>query len=143
LSPHEAEVYAREVLGDMTLTSDGVARTLALAHVDAPPPGELRDGVGTIRIEAGVRVPMTVGTRTIVLENRHRPDGSVYLANALLPESDAITIRRQQRSADQQLFRLDYDVARSRGSVVWLGFGAALLLLHARWRLRGAIGTLS
>ena len=104
----------------------------------------MRDGIGTIRIEAFGRIPAKVGGREIVLHNQHRPAQSVYLANALLPESDAVTIRRQERNANQQLFRLDYEVAQQgTGGAVWLLAAAALLLLHARWRARRPIATLS
>jgi hypothetical protein len=144
ISPAEAEAYGRDVLNDLTLTSDGAPVVLGLTRVDAPPPGELRDGIGTIRIETFARIPATAGARKIVLHNRHRPSQSVYLANALLPESDAITIQRQERNANQQLFRLDYEVAQQRtGGAMWLVVAAALLLLHVRWRARRPIATLS
>ena len=144
ISPPELEAYGREILSDLTLTSDGTVVALDLTRVEAPPPGEMRDGIGPIRLEAVARVPAKAGTREILLHNRHRPAQSVYLANALLPETDAITIRRQERNATQQLFRLEYEVAQQRtGGAAWLVAAAALLLVHARWRARRPIATLS
>jgi hypothetical protein len=136
ISPSEAEAYGRAFIRDVILESDGATLTLSLRTVDVPPPGELREGAGTIRIEATAATTLAAGPHELVFENRHRSAQSVYIANALLPDIDAITIGRQQRDARQQVLTLDFHVARQSPSFAWLTGGAALLLLHAGWRTR-------
>ena len=52
VSPLEAEAYGRAVLADVSARLDGGPLGLTLTRVEVPTEGEMRDGVGTIRIEA-------------------------------------------------------------------------------------------
>ena len=145
ISPLEAEAYGREVLSALTATLDAAAVPLQLTRVEAPPADELRDGVGTIRLEATADAAAGPGRHDLILHNTHWPQESVYLANALIPTDHAIRIARQDRDARQQLYRLEYEV-RSAGSSAAVGWGlaaAAVLAARARWRRRSAIATLS
>ena len=140
VSPLEAEAYGRLALGDVSARLDGVPIGLTLMRVEVPTAGEMRDGVGTIRIEAaGTTHAGRSGAHQFELRNAHRPDGSVYLANALAPETSDIRIVRQRRDERQQMFTLDYEVRPSTSAAAgWLVAGAAVLMTHARWRRRGA-----
>ena len=52
VSPVEAEAYGRVVLAEVSARLDGEPLGLTLTRVEVPTEGEMRDGVGTIRIEA-------------------------------------------------------------------------------------------
>ena len=145
ISPPEAEAYGREVLSALTATLDAAPLPLRLTRVEVPPVGELRDGVGAIRIEATADAVAAAGRHHLMIHNTHRPQESVYLANALIPAEDDIRIARQDRDARQQLYRLEYEVAtpRSSAAVGWVLAAAAVLALQARWRRRVAAATLS
>jgi hypothetical protein len=137
VSPVEAEAYGRAVVADLEARLDGAPLPLALGRVEVPTTGEMRDGVGTIRVEltADVVGP-SPGRHLFELRNMHRSDQGVYLANALMPETSDVAILRQQRDLRQQAFQLHYEVRSIAGdSVLWLLCGAAGLLAHARWRL--------
>ena len=87
ISPLEAEAYGQAVLRDVQLDLDGVPLLLTLTRVEVPSIGEMSDGVGTIQIRAtGHIAPIAPGRRSVVFVNNHRPDGSVYLANALVSQ---------------------------------------------------------
>lgn len=124
----EAESYGREVLGDLTASLDGASLTMTLLRVEVPTAGELRDGTGTIRIEAAANADQSFGRHYLTLENHHRPDESAYLANALMPTTSGISIVQQARDSRQQTFRLEYEIGPSAGSgVVWLLVAGAVL----------------
>jgi hypothetical protein len=116
VSVSEIESYARALLRDITFEVDGVSRPLTLTRAESPSWGEFRDGIGVIAIEARADVSLAAGSHRIRFENRHRRDVGVYLANALVPVSPAITIVRQDRDVYQRRFDLDIDV-RSAGTV--------------------------
>ena len=138
MSPQEAEAYGRVVLGDVSARLDGAPLGLTLARVEVPTAGEMRDGVGTIRIEATAAHAGPPGPHQFELRNLHRPGHSVYLANALQPETGEIRIVRQRRDVRQQTFALDYEVRASNAAAAgWLIAAAAALMAHARWRMRG------
>lgn len=137
VSPREAGRYGALVLADLDVSLDGDRCAVELIRVEVPPPDEMREGAGTIRLDAAVRVAPGSGRHAIVVRNRHLAEQSAYLANALLPESDSIGIVRQARDARQQTFMLTFaiDANRSNG-IGWSIGGAALLLVHAGWRRR-------
>ena len=144
ISPFEAERYGHMVIDDLAVSLDGTPLALQLARVDVPPPGEMRDGLGTIRIRAVGPASLRSGRHAIIVRNIHRPEPSSYLANALLPEEDAIRVVRQERDATQQTLTLSVEIAGDQTTVVgWTLAGAALLLLHAGWRTtRARLGIL-
>ena len=138
ISPLEAERYGRIVLADLDATLDGAPLALQMTRVDVPTPGEMRDGLGTIRIEATSPGSPRSGTHIVVVRNRHHPEQSSYLANALLPEGNAVQVLRQDRDTTQQTFTLSFEIAGDRTTAMgWLIGGAALLVLHVGWRRRG------
>jgi hypothetical protein len=138
VSPLEAEAYGRVVLADVSARLDGEALGLTLVRVEVPTAGEMRDGVGTIRIEAAGAAPAgRPGPHHFELRNTHRPESGVYLANALAPQDADIRIVRQRRDPRQQTFSLDYEVRPSMGAAAgWLVAAAAALAALARWRTR-------
>lgn len=134
--PVEAEAHGRDIVADLYVSVDGQPLSLTLRRVEVPPIPELREGVGSIRIEADAVAPgLAPGLHTLRVENRHVLPGSVYLANALLPETDAIQIRRQQRDPLQQTLLVEYDATpTSRANAAWLAVAVGALILHTRWR---------
>ena len=138
MSPLEAEAYGRVVLGDVSARLDGAPLGLTLTRVEVPTSGEIRDGVGTIRIEAaGATHAGRPGPHQFELRNTHRSESSVYLANALAPQDADIRIVQQRRDRRQQVFSLDYEVRGSKGAAArWLVAAAAALTALSRWRTR-------
>ena len=111
ISPTEGAAYAEQVRQDLSLTADHVPRELALTGTSFPPVAELRAGLGIIRLN--LRAPMDsvgAGAHQLAFTNRHLTNLSVYLVNALVPESAAITVTGQTRDELQSTIRLDYTV---------------------------------
>lgn len=137
----EIETYARSVLKDLTLHVDGRVCPLTLIRAESPSWPELRDGIGTIRIEAHTDVPLQrTGEHRIHYENFHRPDMSVYLANVLVPATPTISVVGQERDRTQRRFDLDVTVAGiSKPYASWLALSviafAALLRRRSSGRL--------
>ena len=111
---------------------------LTLTRVEVPPAGEMRAAWAPFASSAGLSVADGFfGPHRFELRNLHRPDRSVYLANALMPDDEESRILRQHRDVRQQTYRLDYEVRPSNGAAwVWLLAGATALMVHARWRTR-------
>jgi hypothetical protein len=134
VSPHEIEDYARGVLRELVLDVDGVSRGLELTRAECPSWPELRDGMGTIRIEASSAAPFAAaGSHRIRYRNLHRPDISVYLANALVPSSPGVSIVGQVRDVRQQSFDLDIALGGGRSRFGWIfvqGMLVAALLAY-------------
>jgi hypothetical protein len=132
-SAAEAEAYGRAVIADLALSVDGNALPLSLLRVEIPLADELREGQGTIRLE--ISAPSTTGRHRLVVRNGHMPAQSVYLANALLPDTPTVRIVRQSRDVRQQTFFLDYEVRRvNAAGLVWVLIGSAMLTMLVRLR---------
>ena len=131
LSPTEAEAYARSVLADLAITLDDHDVRLSLVRVEMPALEGLRDGQGTIHIEAEVSASAERGRHRLVIRNGHLPAVSAYLANALLPRAaDNIRILQQKRDVRQQTFWLDYDVRGVEATAVaWLLSASVILIM--------------
>jgi hypothetical protein len=133
----EAEAYGRAVLAELVATLSGSAVALTLTRVELPGADELRGGNGVIRIEASARGTGRPGRHELVVRNTHLPRISVYLANALMPETTGVIIHRQTRDSNQQTFRLDYETrgATAIGSAsLWLLAASITCMLHVRLR---------
>jgi hypothetical protein len=79
-----------------------------------------------------------MGRHQLLFRNRHHPDRSVYLANALVPDSDDVAVTAQRRDGDQTELTIEYIVraapASASSRTAWLlGSIAAAMVLSALW----------
>jgi hypothetical protein len=129
ISPGEARAYGESVLSDVAVALDGQPLGVTLERVEVPTSGEMREGVGTIRLLATAPVAISgPGRRRLDFRNNHRPDIGAYLANALKPDERAIHVERQTRDPRQQAIQIDYRV--DPGPMLratWLLVGLAVL----------------
>ena len=84
---------------------------------------------------------LTSGRHQLFFRNANDPDSAAYLANALMPEKDQISISRQVRDTTQRELTIDFDVretlALSAGESVFFTLaGAAVLLVPMARRAR-------
>jgi hypothetical protein len=112
ISAAERAAYAQEVLGSVVLSADGRRAPVTLIESQFPDFVDVAAGVGTVRLRAVAKIAAaTPGRHVIAYVNAHRPEASVYLANALLPSDRRIAIASQRRDPAQQMLTLEYDVA--------------------------------
>jgi len=97
--------------------------------------------VGTIRLRATAKVPATsAGPHQVSFLNTHRPESSVYLVNALVPENPRIQLADQRRDVAQHGLTLDYTVTagapspsdRTFALLAGLAMLGCLFLRHGR-----------
>ena len=140
ISPGEEQAYVRRVLQDITLEVDGRRAPLALTGVQFPSRQAMNEGVGAIRLDLASEAALSAaGEHRVSFRNDHLPELGVYMANALVPTTDAIKITGQQRDALQHGLRVDFRVlsvdarAWPRWTTVLL-FGLCLTLLLPQWK---------
>ncbi len=110
LTADEKQAYVARVLSAIELDLDGQP-----IHVQGPAASTFpeveafRRGEGTIALQLRATLPpLPDGAHQLAYHNTHRRDVSVYLANALMPDSDRVSIRAQQRDVDQRDLTIDY-----------------------------------
>jgi hypothetical protein len=109
LSGDEQRAYAALVVGALTIKVDGTPVRARLGDTSFPEPEAMMRGEGTIRIHSAATLPhVSQGRHQLFFRNGHHPDDSVYLANALVPESRRIAITAQRRDRDQTELTVDY-----------------------------------
>ena len=133
ISEAEGETYARDVIRSAVLKADGAAVPLTFEECRFPTLEEMGEGIGTIRLRARAAIPAAaLGWHQITFLNMHRPELSVYLVNALVPENMRIQIAEQRRDVAQHGITLDYRVTgdgpEDRTLALFLGLGMAGLL---------------
>jgi hypothetical protein len=70
-----------------------------------------RRGEGTLRLEiAATLPPVSPGPHRILFKNAHLSGHSVYLANALVPESPRVRVTGQRRDPDQTRLEIEYTI---------------------------------
>jgi hypothetical protein len=126
-SAAEMEAYARRVLEDLRLTIDGRACPLALVRVVSPSWDDLREGLGTIRLEAAAEHGLGRGPHRVTFENAHQPAPSVYSVNVLKPDSGDVSIGAQRRDVLQHRIEIDVDVSGASSRVAWAAAASALI----------------
>ena len=150
LSGSERSAYAQQVINSVTLSLDGTPKPLTLIDSTFPDVDEISSGTGTVYLRAAASVPsVRSGRHTLSVLNSHRPEASVYLANAMVPDDRRMTIASQRRDPSQSRLTLEYDV--EYGTWPWILFlplvllilgirsGLAYRLLPERARRRGAM----
>jgi hypothetical protein len=111
LSAEEQRAYGSLVLSALELEVDGTRLPLRLDASGFPGAEAVRRGEGTIRLHAAAILPrLSIGIHQLLFRNRHHPDRSVYLANALVPETYRVEIMAQRRDGNQSELIIDYVV---------------------------------
>src|SRR5262249_2676638 len=135
ISSAEEQAYVRRVLQDIAVEVDGRREPLALTGVQFPSRREMNEGTSAIRLDLAAEAGLgAAGEHQLSFRNEHLPELGVYLANALVPTTDAIKITGQQRDALQHRLQVDFRVltADARAWLRWTGvllFGLCLALL--------------
>jgi hypothetical protein len=109
LSPEERHAYLGRVLDGIVLELDGRPLHLEIIGSTFPSLDAFRRGEGTVRLQSAVVLPrQEEGHHQLSLRHQDPRDGSVYLANALVPASGRVTITAQRRDATQSELTIDY-----------------------------------
>jgi hypothetical protein len=112
ISQAEGEAYARAVLRSAVLKADGAAMPMKFEEASFPSLEEMSQGVGAIHLRATAAIPAAApGRHQISFLNMHRPQGSVYLVNVLVPQNKRLQIGEQRRDVAQHGLTLDYTVS--------------------------------
>jgi hypothetical protein len=129
VSSAEAKAYVDRVAGALSLEIDGKPLVLSVTGRTVPSVAAIRAGEGTLGIQfAASLAGVGSGPHQLSFRNSHRPDVSVYLANALVPPSDRVAVTNQRRDYNQRRLDVDYVLREERPGTWWLaGVGAALL----------------
>ena len=135
LSSEEQQAYVTSVLAALELQVDRQALRVTSIESTFPALDAFRTGAGVIRVRGEADLPpLSSGSHALSFQNRHRTDVSVYLANALVPESDRVEINAQHRDREQRDLTIDYALRAAAPPIrLWLvavPLSAALLLRH-------------
>jgi hypothetical protein len=135
LSAEEQRTYGSLVLSALELDVDGARLPLELGASSFPETGAVKRGEGTIRLHlAAALPPLSAGVHHLLFRNRHHPARSVYLANALVPQSYRVVVTGQQRDVGQTELTIDYvlSAAPAGSRTAWLlGAVAVAIVLSA------------
>lgn len=137
IDAREQQDFIRRLLGSVDLSLDGRRLELTDRTATFPDLSALRTGEGMIRVRASVAVPtQSAGVHQVAFRNRYREDVSVYLANALVPDSNRVTITAQHHSAEQRELAIDYELHAETTAVPWPWILAAALLISTLFAIR-------
>jgi hypothetical protein len=139
----EGQAYAERVLRALTVDVDGTPLTPVLIDCVVPDIAAMREGNAALRLRAQARLPdIDAGVHRVRYRNDHRPDLGVYLANALAPASERVTIAAQHRDPEQRELTIDYSLAPGRAGRLRAGTSlaaAAVLIWFAARRRRRSL----
>ncbi|HKW96984.1 MAG TPA: hypothetical protein VJN43_04580 [Bryobacteraceae bacterium] len=137
ISDAEAEAYAEEMLRSVTLKVDGRPASIALVMNSFPEWSDVRLGVGRIRLRAAAKILSAPGQHVISFLNTHRPESSVYLVNALVPDNPRIQLGQPRRDYAQLGMTLEYSVVGEVSPVArtWALLGGLVMAVGLFLRL--------
>jgi hypothetical protein len=142
ISADQARAYVASVRRAIAVAVDGNPLSVELLDSRFPSVESLRKGEGAIRIELSAAIPpLPPGAHHLLYRNTFRPDIGAYLANALAPSSDRVSITGQRRDVDQRELTVDYvlDGTRTSTARAWYGVSILCVLLAVAslwWRSR-------
>jgi hypothetical protein len=111
LSAEEQRAYAGRVVGALEVEIDGRPLPPRVLSWSFPEPSAVHQGEGTVRVMAHAALPAApAGTHRLFFRNLHLAGHSVYLANALVPESPRLTVTAQRRKGDQSELTIEFTV---------------------------------
>jgi hypothetical protein len=142
-SAKETAAYVARVVSGIGLDVDGHALRAHVISATFPAADAFKNGEGVIQLELDAALPaLPAGAHHLTYHNAHRRDIGVYLANALLPDTDRVAINAQRRDPEQRELTIDYDLREESSRRGWLlasfGIGgvlAAFLLRRVERRL--------
>jgi len=139
ISAEEGRAYAEAVRRAVRIDLDNVSVPFDVATTSFPTIDEIRTGEGVIRLEFDGRLPaLAPGAHHLRYHDSLHPEISVYLANALVPETDRVDIRGQRRDVDQRDLVIDYvlDANQTTGARAWYAISIAgvLFAIASLWR---------
>jgi hypothetical protein len=138
LSTEEERGYAAQVASALAVEIDERPLQPRLLSWSFPEPAAFRRGEGTIRLKVQAALSrVSAGSHRLLFRNAHLADHSVYLANALVPESARVTVTAQHRDRDQSELTVEYTLhADSTGAALaWVLSSVAAAFLVVRIRL--------
>jgi hypothetical protein len=139
----EKQAYAAGALGALVLRlDDEPPLRMSMSASAVPDAAALRTGDGVIVLRAVSEVaPLPAGSHRLFFRNEHAPAHTVYLANALVPDSDRVAITGQQRDGDQRALTIEFAITpetAESSSRPWVGLGVVLAFaVVARVAVRG------
>ena len=138
IEPSEADAYVAGVIQSLEVSVDDRPVALGLVSQNMPSVDDVAAGSGVINLMVRADVDQARGRHRLRLSNGYRSDVGVYLANALRPDSRAITIASQARDPRQQTLTIDYVVNAPLAATAsaWTGLALVLLGFCAWWRRR-------
>jgi hypothetical protein len=131
-SPEEQRAYVEPMLDRLSLTLDVAAEPLHLdiVRVSFPDAASMRQGDGTIAIQAAAAISRpAAGQHRLLFRNRNEEAKNIYLANALVPDDDSVSVTGQDRDGTQSELAIEFavkDEAAASGRK-WLWIGTALM----------------
>jgi hypothetical protein len=139
LSSAETQAYSERVLRAIALDLDGTPLRVELVDRAFPSIDAVLKGEGAARIQAVATTHTGEGVHRLRFRNAYRADVGVYLANALVPASDRVTVTAQRRDVDQRDLEIDYvlrpdPATRRRGELLVGLTGAVIVLANVWWR---------
>lgn len=139
ISVDESQAYAASVRRAVTVAVDGTPISVELVDAHFPSVEDLQKGQSPIRIQLSAALPtLKAGSHHLLYRNTFRPDIGAYLANALVPDSDRVSISGQRRDVDQRELIVDY-VLDGNSTRAWYGVSILCVLLAFAslwWRSR-------
>jgi hypothetical protein len=111
LSDVEQQRYAAAAIAALRLAVDDHTLTARLTTQHFPSFDDMMAGTGTIRLRAEAPASTGIGRHRLVYLNSHAADGSVYLANALMPTDARVSLGPPARDPLQKGLAFDYVVA--------------------------------
>jgi hypothetical protein len=141
ISAAEARAETERVLNAVAFDVDGMPLRVEVIDFVFPTFDAALNGEGTTRIQAVAAMPrLADGRHRLRYRNTYRPDIGVYLANALVPVSDRVTVTAQRRDVDQSELIIDYTLRPDPTTRTIQGLsvgvcGALILVANVWWRL--------
>jgi len=128
ISADEGQAYAASVSRAIAVAVDDTPLAVELIDARFPAVEDLRKGESAIRIQLSAAMPpLKTGAHHLRYRNTFRPDIGAYLANALVPASDRVSISGQRRDVDQRELTVDYVLDGDRTSAARAWYGVSIL----------------
>ena len=126
-SDHEQRAFVDRVFAEIEMAVDGKTLRLGPRTFTFPAAAAFRTGDGVIAIRASAPLTITSwGDHHLAFDNGYRRDISVYLANALVPETNRVAVTGQQRDGAQSRLIIAYDLRAQQEALPYAGLSAAI-----------------